>query len=172
MISFFKNFPTNFKSKIINGSYESINTYAILLALRSESVIYQRSFIESSSSSKCIYTLKAKIRVFLTSHSLLEKDLKGVDCKLLQRCRRRQLPNTHQASFPSIEDQNWVRKVPVTLSFMCHPLHCLFLSYPNSLFTLRMLLPCCLPPRVPPRMTKQTEKKKTKKEQKNFQQWS
>lgn len=52
MISFFKNFPTNFKSKIINGSYESINTYAVLLAGGSESVIYQRSFIESSSSSK------------------------------------------------------------------------------------------------------------------------
>lgn len=43
MISFFKNFPTNFKSKIINGSYESINTYAILLALRSEPVMHQRS---------------------------------------------------------------------------------------------------------------------------------
>lgn len=52
MISFFKNFPTNFKSKIINGFYESINTYAILLALRSEPVIYQRSLIELSSSSK------------------------------------------------------------------------------------------------------------------------
>lgn len=51
MISFLKNFPTNFKSKIINGSYEIINTYAVLLALRSEPVIHQRSFTESSSSS-------------------------------------------------------------------------------------------------------------------------
>lgn len=43
MISFFKNFPANFKSKIINGSYESINTYAVFLALRSESSMCQRS---------------------------------------------------------------------------------------------------------------------------------
>lgn len=63
MISFFKNFPTNFESKIINGSYESINTYAISLALRSEPVIPQRSLIESL----LLNPLKAQSVLFLIS---------------------------------------------------------------------------------------------------------
>lgn len=75
MISFFKNFPTNFKSKIINGSYESINTYAILLALRSEPVIHQRSFIESCSSSKYIKDQESTLPNI--RDSLPEKDLEG-----------------------------------------------------------------------------------------------
>lgn len=77
MISFLKNFPTSFKSKIINGSYESINTYAILLALRSEPVIHQRPFINPAHLLSEFDALKTKILLPGTTDSLPENDLEG-----------------------------------------------------------------------------------------------
>lgn len=74
MISFLKNFPTNFKSKIINGSYESINTYAILLALRSEPVIHQGPFINPAHLLSEFSTLETKMLLPGTTASLPEKD--------------------------------------------------------------------------------------------------
>lgn len=73
MISFFKNFPTNLKSKIINGSYESINTYAILLAWRSEPVIHQRPFINPAHLLSEFSTLETKLLLPGTTASLSEK---------------------------------------------------------------------------------------------------